>query len=181
MVCLTVTLLSTVAMALYPALTLLLRLDAHQAGVFLGGSIHDVAQVVAAGFILGDAQGDAATITKLFRVAMLAPISVALAVAVAQGAQAGSPGGLWRTAKLPWFLLLFLAFAALRSLGLVPPEASKAASDISKIFLVTAVAAIGLKTGVAAIARAGWRPLSLILAQTAALGAVVLTGAALLV
>jgi uncharacterized integral membrane protein (TIGR00698 family) len=183
MVCLTVTVLSTLAMAIYPALAQALDLGSRAAGVFLGGSIHDVAQVVAAGFILGEPEGQAATITKLFRVALLGPITVGLAIVFqrAAAASAGGAAGLGTYLRLPWFLWVFLGLVAVRSTGLVPEPLSEAASQVSRVCLVLAVAAIGLKTGLAALREAGWRPLLLILIQTFLLGAIVLAGAALIV
>jgi hypothetical protein len=68
-----ITTYSTIAMVLYPALLAHLHLDPLQTGRFLGGSIHDVAQVVAAGYASSPQAGDSATIVKLMRVAMLLP------------------------------------------------------------------------------------------------------------
>src|SRR5438034_1244912 len=66
--------LSTLAMVLYPLVVRLLELDALNAGFFLGGTIHDVAQVVGAGYSMGQETGDASTVVKLMRVAMLVPV-----------------------------------------------------------------------------------------------------------
>jgi uncharacterized integral membrane protein (TIGR00698 family) len=76
-----VTVLSTVAMVVYPLIATLLSLPPELAGLFLGGTIHDVAQVVGAGYILGQHTGDVATVVKLFRVAMLAIVVVAVSIA----------------------------------------------------------------------------------------------------
>ena len=73
-----VTTLSTLAMVLYPVVVRLLGLGPIDAGFFLGGTIHDVAQVVGAGYSIGSDTGDAATVVKLMRVAMLVPV-IALA------------------------------------------------------------------------------------------------------
>lgn len=72
-----VTALSTLAMVIYPAITGWLGFDAVRSGIFIGATIHDVAQVVGAGYSLSPAAGDAATITKLMRVALLMPVLVA--------------------------------------------------------------------------------------------------------
>ena len=68
--------LSTLAMVAYPMIVQALGLDPQQAGIFLGGTIHDVAQVVGAGYSLSPETGDAATLVKLLRVAMLLPVIV---------------------------------------------------------------------------------------------------------
>jgi len=73
-----VTALSTVAMIVYPVVIAFFHLDHAAIGVFLGGTIHDVAQVVGAGFSVSDETGNVATFTKLLRVAMLLPVVVTL-------------------------------------------------------------------------------------------------------
>ena len=73
-VVISVSTLSTIAMVGYPILVGWLGLDPVQAGVFLGGTIHDVAQVVGAGYSMGQETGDTATVIKLMRVAMLVPV-----------------------------------------------------------------------------------------------------------
>ena len=59
-------------------ITTFLELDDRTSGIFLGGTIHDVAQVIGAGYTISDEAGDIATVTKLFRVAMLVPIVLML-------------------------------------------------------------------------------------------------------
>ena len=73
-----VTALSTIAMIIYPVIIAFFHLDHAAVGVFLGGTIHDVAQVVGAGFSVSDETGNVATFTKLLRVAMLLPVVVTL-------------------------------------------------------------------------------------------------------
>jgi uncharacterized integral membrane protein (TIGR00698 family) len=100
---LTVTTLSTFAMIVYPIITTQLSLDSKAASLFLGGTIHDVAQVVGAGYSVSTATGDFATITKLFRVLLLIPVLLTL-VWVYRDEQA-TAGAL----QLPWFILGFVA------------------------------------------------------------------------
>ncbi|MEO7853188.1 MAG: putative sulfate exporter family transporter, partial [Rubrivivax sp.] len=83
--------LSTVAMIVYPMLAQALGLDARAAGVFLGATIHDVAQVVGAGYGMSPETGDVATLVKLMRVAMLLPVIV-LAAGIAR-ARTRAEGG----------------------------------------------------------------------------------------
>ena len=75
-----VTALSTIAMVIYPVVVGVMGFTPHQAGLFLGGTIHDVAQVVGAGYSMGKDAGDAATIVKLLRVAMLLPVILVLSL-----------------------------------------------------------------------------------------------------
>jgi len=79
-----VTLLSTLAMIAYPIAINLFGFADHQAGIFLGGTIHDVVQVVGAGFSISDAAGETATTVKLLRVSLLAPIVLVLGLAMSQ-------------------------------------------------------------------------------------------------
>jgi uncharacterized integral membrane protein (TIGR00698 family) len=162
-----VTALSTLAMLVYPLLAHALNLSAMQAGVFLGGSIHDVAQVVASGYLLGAEAGDTATVVKLFRVSMLALVVVAAAAAfrgaAAHGGGAARPGAL---ALVPWFLWLFMALVLLQSMHAIPPAVLPAFTEFSRDCLVLAIAALGVKTSFQALFQTGWRPFVLLLTET---------------
>src|SRR5690349_5934088 len=103
-----VTTLSTAAMVIYPALLSVLRLGDAEVGFLLGATIHDVAQVVGAGYSVSTTAGDVATIAKLMRVALLVPVVATLAFAYHSPSSAGKRRGL----MLPWFLIAFVAFAA---------------------------------------------------------------------
>ncbi|MDM0027420.1 YeiH family protein [Variovorax saccharolyticus] len=167
MVVVTVTVLSTLAMVIYPLVARLLHLPPELAGLFLGGTIHDVAQVVGAGYMLGQETGDYATIVKLFRVSMLAVVVVVVSGlfkrqrAASEGARAGA-----RQALVPWFLWVFVALVIINSLGGVPAPVQNGLNDISRACLVISIAALGVKTSFAQLARAGWRPFALLLVET---------------
>lgn len=172
--------LSTLAMIGYPLLARLLGHDAHQAGVFLGGTIHDVAQVVGAGYSLSQEAGDTATLVKLLRVALLLPV-ILLAAALARWHTARKGGGTataTRPPLLPWFALAFFVLVALRSVGGVPAGLVEAGKDVSHACLVAAMAAIGLKTRLKDVATVGWRPVALMVAETAFLAGLFLAALA---
>ena len=120
----TVTLLSTIAMIAYPLLATALGLDHVRAGIFLGGTIHDVAQVVGAGYSISPETGDVATYVKLLRVSMLLPVVFCIAFVVARGAKGGKGGA---KVSLPLFLVGFAVLVALNSAGLL----SKLATDVA--------------------------------------------------
>lgn len=163
LVVLAVTSLSTLAMLIYPLLARVLHLSPAQAGLFIGGSIHDVAQVVGAGYLLGRETGDTATLVKLFRVTLL--VLVVLAVSAAWGGrERPTPQPLHRL--VPWFLWVFLFLAGLHSLQLIPVVAEPALGELSRACLVTAIAALGIKTSMQSLLATGWRPLGLLLAET---------------
>lgn len=171
MVVVTVTVMSTIAMIIYPLIARFLELSPDLAGLFLGGTIHDVAQVVGAGYMINQETGDIATIVKLFRVSMLTVVVVIVAAAfktsreraLAETAPGRTPA---KQALVPWFLWLFIGMVVLNSLGTFPVELQAGLNDVSRACLVVAIAALGMKTSFAQLARAGWRPLALIIIET---------------
>ncbi|MEC9196488.1 MAG: putative sulfate exporter family transporter [Pseudomonadota bacterium] len=165
-----VTAFSTLAMIVYPIIAEGLGLDVHMTGLFLGGTIHDVAQVVGAGYSVSEETGDVATVVKLIRVTMLAP--VVLIGALVMRRQVASSGK--RPPLLPGFVAAFLVLAALNSFHLVPQIVTEATSTLSRALLVTAVAAVGMKTSIAKLADVGGTAIAMIAVQTAALAALVL-------
>jgi uncharacterized integral membrane protein (TIGR00698 family) len=167
-----VTALSTLAMILYPAAVPLLDLDATAAGLFLGGTIHDVAQVVGAGYMVSPEAGVTATFVKLLRVAMLVPVVMALSLFFrSRGAAAGA-----RAPLLPWFLVMFVVLAAANSVGWVPVRAGDALASLSRWCLVAAIAALGVMTSFAELAALGWQPVILLVSETLFLAALIIGG-----
>ena len=165
-----VTTLSTIAMIVYPIVVASLGLDHRAAGVFLGGTIHDVAQVVGAGYTLSQETGDTATIVKLLRVAMLLPVCLAIGLALhVRGAAAAHAAPV-----LPWFAVVFAAFVAVTSIGWIPAQAIEAGSVVSRWCLVTAIAAIGMKTSLKSLVDMGFRSVMLVVAETVFLALLVL-------
>ncbi|HWE99471.1 MAG TPA: putative sulfate exporter family transporter [Caulobacteraceae bacterium] len=159
----TVTALSTLAMILYPLGATALGMTHVQAGIFLGGTIHDVAQVVGAGYTISPQTGDIATYVKLLRVTLLLPVVFAIAFVTSR--QAGS--AVRARAPLPWFLVAFAILVVLGSLGLVSKPMVGVANDVSRWCLVTAIAALGMKTSFKALVEVGWRPVVLMVVETA--------------
>ncbi len=157
-----VTGLSTIAMILYPMLVTAIGLDNERAGFFLGGTIHDVAQVVGAGYTISQRTGDVATYVKLLRVAMLLPVVGTIAFVISRGR--GEASG--AKVPLPWFLFGFAALVAINSLGFLPKVAVSGATEISRWLLVVAIAALGMKTSFKALIAAGWRPVAVMVLET---------------
>jgi uncharacterized integral membrane protein (TIGR00698 family) len=145
--------LATVAMILYPLLTSALHFDDRTAGVLLGATIHDVAQVVGAGLAISDRATDVATIVKLFRVFLLLPVVLGIGwyFAGRGGAAAGAK------VPVPVFAIVFLALAGLNSLAIVPGVVRALLLEASRWGLLIAIAALGLNTSLAAMVRLGWR------------------------
>ena len=158
--------LSTAAMVLYPLVAQALQLDARLAGLFLGGAIHDVAQVVGAGAILSPEVAQSATLVKMFRVAMLVPVVLCVALAFRAPAHAAGQPRPRGPALLPGFLLAFIALVVANSLGAIPAPLQSAAAGVSAWALVVAIAALGVKTSFEKIVRLGWRPIALLVSET---------------
>ncbi|MGP9788554.1 YeiH family protein [Roseinatronobacter sp. NSM] len=165
-----VTALSTFAMVAYPVLFGYLGFSDIQQGFLIGATIHDVAQVVGAGFSVSDAAGNTATIVKLFRVAMLPVVLIAivLALRLARGGQPGGHGG-GKIPLLPWFMLLFLALVLLGSVVELPPILVAKVDLISRICLITAIAALGIKTSLRALSAVGGGHMAIVVLETMAL------------
>jgi len=165
-----VTTLSTIAMIFYPMLVTVIGLDHQRAGLFLGGTIHDVAQVVGAGYTISQKTGDIATYVKLLRVAMLLPVVGTIALVLSRQGEGGSG----MKVPLPWFLFGFAALVAINSLGVLPKVAVDGAGVVSRWCLVVAIAALGMKTTFKSLIAAGWRPVATMVLETAWIAALVL-------
>ncbi len=161
--------LSTIVMVIYPALQQVLDYSLFEMGVFLGGAIHDVAQVAGAGQTMGPKVLSDAIITKLLRVAFLLPAVIGIAWWVGRG---GVPVGEARPAP-PVFLFGFVALATLNSFGVIPPVVQGAAGHVSTFLIITAIAALGMKTSLMALARIGMAPVMLLVTETIFIGLLV--------
>ena len=167
-----VTALSTVAMVAYPVFVSYLNYDNATAGIFLGATIHDVAQVVGAGYIISDESGEISTLVKLIRVACLVPVVVAISLVMRRGRSPASAD----MPLLPWFLVAFIVLVVVNSLGWVPAEAHTMLTPVSSWCLLTAVAALGVKTSLKALADVGPAPIGVMVIQTAFLAVFVIGG-----
>jgi len=155
--------LSTFTMILYPMLARALGMDTQMAGVFLGATIHDVAQVVGAGYGMSQEVGDTATLVKLMRVAALLPV---ILFAVAFTRRGGKAGEGPRPPLLPWFAVGFAALVALNSTGWLPRPLTRMGSDLSGWLLVAAMAGIGMKTQLRELVAVGLKPVVLMVGET---------------
>jgi uncharacterized integral membrane protein (TIGR00698 family) len=164
-----VTALSTLAMILYPIVAVELGFDFREAGVFLGATIHDVAQVVGAGYGVSKETGDTATIVKLLRVAMLLPVVVIISFVTRRSYAEGEK----KAPLVPWFAVVFALLVGVNSTGWVPPAISVLSGEFSRWCLVTAIAAIGMSTSLKQLAVVGMRPVVLMCLQTLVLAVMV--------
>ncbi|HJV43503.1 putative sulfate exporter family transporter [Caulobacter sp.] len=142
-----VNLLSTVAMLAYPPLAHALGLTAHQAGVFFGLSIHDVAQVAGAGASVSPETASTAALAKLARIVWLGPAVVLIGFMLTRGKDGAEGGKLSRLQAPPLFVLGFAALAAARGLNLIPPALVTTLAACSSFLLLAGVGAISAKLG----------------------------------
>jgi uncharacterized integral membrane protein (TIGR00698 family) len=154
-----VTVFGTLAMFAYPLAEGFLHLSPRAYGLWVGSSIHEIAQAVAAAFQGGGDAGQFGTIAKLTRVAMMAPVVIALGEMTVRLGLAGV--GERRRPPFPWFLIGFLALAALNSLVAIPHEITAPIGVGATFLLSMAMAAMGLHTDLRHIRSRGLRPLAL--------------------
>lgn len=164
----TVVLFGTLAMFLYPVLFHAgwLPLDSTALGIYIGGTVHEVAQVVATASAIDPATTDAATIVKMGRVAMLVPVLLVLAVYLGRRSRQSSAGGAGtgNGVAIPWFVLGFVALVAVNSLNILPETTVETINEIDTFALTMAMAAIGVETRFERMKQAGGRVLGLALA-----------------
>ena len=165
--------LSTIAMIFYPLLGDMLGMDDEAMGFFIGATIHDVAQVVGAGYSVSTDAGDLAVMVKLFRVAMLIPIVAAIALVMARPASRQQSGS--RLPRVPLFLLGFLAFFGANTAGVIPPLAHELLSTTASVLLLLAITALGMRTPLKEVLSIGFKPVILLCTETAVLAALVLS------
>ena len=163
------TLLSTIAMIVYPIVAHLLGLSDVQAGLFLGATIHDVAQVVGAGYSISAEAGEVATFTKLLRVSFLIPIVIV--VSTIYSTRSAAPD---KKLPIPFFVLGFIAMMLVGSFELVPEFMVESLLDLSRWLLVIAIAALGMKTSFRSLTAVGSSALITIIILTVFLACFVL-------
>ncbi|WP_448032377.1 YeiH family protein [Bradyrhizobium liaoningense] len=151
-----VTIFGSIAMFVYPMLPRLLHLDADAYGLWSGASIHEIAQVAAASFQNSQRAGEMATVAKLARVMLLAPVVLTLSVVTRASAQPA--GGKSARPPIPWFAIGFVAIAALNSVVSIPAGLRSATITLSTFLLTMALAAMGLETDVSKLYAEGLRP-----------------------
>lgn len=160
-----VTLFGTVAMLGFPLVGALAGMTDQAYGVWIGASVHEVAQVVAAAFALGDEAGQYGMASKLSRVLMLAPMVLLLGLVLARRASGGASA-----VPVPWFAFGFVAMVCVASADILPDAAHVALAWLSQALLAVALVAVGLETDLRSLRAQGWRPLALGAAATVFIG-----------
>ena len=159
-----VTSLSTIAMVIYPILSTYLQLNPTETGMFIGGTIHDVAQVVGAGYSISQETGDLATLTKLVRVAYLMPVVLCFLLVLKLRKKDLRDNG--KAPGIPGFLIAFVILMVLNSSVTLPEVITVTATEFSRFALVVSIAAIGMKSNLAQLTQVGLKPIILMIAET---------------
>lgn len=182
-----VTIYGSLAILLLPWLVSLLGLDDAQAGLWIGASVQEVGQVVAAAGMVSTTALAAATVAKLARVVLLAPLTAGVALVGRSRADAAAveeggemDDGRAKVAPIPLFVLGFLGAVLVRSTGLLPGGLLSVAETVSNIMLTAAMFALGTGVDLRRLVTTGARPLALGAIATAIAIAVSLGGVLLL-
>jgi uncharacterized integral membrane protein (TIGR00698 family) len=154
-----ITTMSTAAMIAYPMVAGELGLSAFETGLFLGVTIHDVAQAVSAGYAVSPEVGAVSTVTKLARVTLLIPVMYAIALLIRSRAEQAVTSG---RQALPWFLVGFLALFGLNTFLTIPPLVQEGLTGLSSALMIMAISALGMKTSVAQALEVGIKPFAFV-------------------
>ena len=167
----TVVVFGTLAIFIYPALYALnlhwhwLAPGSQAFGIYAGSTIHEVAQVFAAGRSISVETANTAVITKMVRVMMLAPFLIGLSGWLTRASAVKEPAASEtdapRKLTIPWFAFAFVAVIVFNSLALLPQAVVADAVNVDTFLLAMAMGALGLTTHLSAIRRAGVKPLLL--------------------
>ena len=156
----------TAMIAVLPAASALLGLDAASAGIWAGASVHEVAQVIATAGIIGEPALKVAVVVKLARVLLLAPVLAAISI----GQRGGRTAAAGKQPLVPLFVVGFLVAVGLRSLGVLPAPLLQLASLLQTGLLAAAMFALGTSLHLSVLRRAGVRPVLLGLIATVVVG-----------
>ena len=172
-----ITVLSTLAMLLYPFISNALNLNILESGIFMGGGIHNVSQAVGAGYAVSNEAGDLAVIFKLIRVSMLLPVIIVISLVWGKGSSTPYPNVRSKLkASTPPFLIVFCLLALLSCLNIVPDLAKNAGNISAYWALIVSLVAIGIKTDTKLVMKVGTKPLTIMTLTTAFMGAMLLIG-----
>ena len=152
-----ISIFGSLAMFIYPWMPSLLQLDSFAYGLWAGASIHEIAQVVAAGFAVGDDAGTYAVIAKLTRVMMLVPLLIILGAVAARQIRAGATRRSTNP-PLPWFVLGFIAVSGINSFIDFPDAVNTTLATLTSFLMAISLAALGLQTDAVRLLAKGLRP-----------------------
>lgn len=172
-----ITVLSTIAMIVYPVVSHALNLNALGSGILMGGGIHNVSQAVGAGYAMSPEAGDLSVLLKLLRVSMLLPIVILVSVLWGKNAKTPYPTlGAKIKANAPPFLVVFLVLAILSCIQVVPAPITNMGNEAAYWALVVSLVAIGIKTDMRQVLTVGVKPLIVMTLTTLLMAILLLMG-----
>ncbi|QNB46563.1 putative sulfate exporter family transporter [Thermanaerosceptrum fracticalcis] len=161
----TITVFGVIAVFLYPILGKLLLLSDMQFGTWAGVAVNDTSQVVAAGFAYSEAAGKIATVVKLTRTVLLAPLVLILGIIYTKKQDIGTKDKVNYIKIFPWFVVGFIAMAVLRTIGDTLfaaqsfwPVLLEQSKELSKFLIVMAMSGVGLLTNFEQMKKVGLKP-----------------------
>ncbi len=157
----TITLFGTLAVFLYPSIGRAFAVPQPSFGLWAGVAVHDTSQVIATSAAYGPDALDVATVVKLIRNALMAPLL--LLIATAWAARGGETVGTTRRGirrAVPLFVFGFLALAALRTIGVIDAGEAATLDVVARSLIVVALAAVGMSIHVGELRETSWRPLA---------------------
>jgi uncharacterized integral membrane protein (TIGR00698 family) len=169
----TITIFGTLAVFIYPLLGSSLQLSDAAFGIWSGVAVNDTSQVVAASTAYSPAARDTATVVKLVRNTLMAPLILLIAFWWSRsGGETDSPSaGAGALKAVPLFVLGFLALAMLRTMGVIDAASARSIDEVAKVCILLALAAVGLSTRLAMLRAVGPAPFFLGLGAGAVLAA----------
>ena len=144
-------------MIFYPIISNFLNMDEKSSGIFFGATIHDVAQVVGAGFTVSDFTGETATLIKLFRVTLLFPVVLCISLMSYKFKLINDVDK--KTPLVPYFIIIFICVVVINSFNLIPNDIKFLSNEFSSWFLLIAIAAVGTKTRLQNLKIIGFLPI----------------------
>jgi len=161
----TVVLFGTASMFLYPILYKagILNVDQTTFGLYTGGSVHEVAQVVGASAAVGAEATRVAVIVKMTRVMLLAPLLIILGLVLSAAAKKSGREAVGVKLVVPWFAVLFIVASGVNSLGVIPAGVVGGINAVDTFLLTMAMTALGLETSAQKFKQAGVKPFLLAL------------------
>lgn len=138
-----VALLGTIFTLIYTVIYSIIDLTPTEYGIFAGGTLHEIAHVIAAASAGGNEAIDIAVIVKLTRVALLVPVAIMIGIFYRR-IDKNKEKKAFSFSIIPWFILGFLAMSAINSLGIIPANVAQAFVNIAYILIAMAMAGLGL-------------------------------------
>ena len=158
LVIISVTLLSTIAMITYPIIFDFIGANDNQKGFLIGSTIHDVAQVIGAGYSVSEQTGIVATFVKMIRVSIL-PFLILFLLFLSRNESENF-------FSIPWFLILFFIFCIINNIFSIPDKIITLINNFSNLCILFAISAIGVKTNFSLFAKISYKYFTLIVFET---------------